>query len=304
MKKLSIIIVIAIVLITANILFSDNSSKIKKRTPSLAEVINMSGSIISFEIKNKDKKLKLLDKFYLAYEKNSCFGIESINYYCADNKKISLLEKFLNSNIKDSYENNAQNLERLGFDPKGNTFTLIITTSSDSDISTTNKKTLFFGNINDFNEVYVLQGSRIYKIDFFKGLLEVNTKYWIDRSKPIISFVDTDEFDVQVKLVTSNKSFSCASLKHKDLVLKPEYSSLRNTFFDLYATDVVKIVGSNKNHEDEILVSLINSNTNKKYFIRIWKENFLVYLALDSAAPNVFIIPNSVYDNVKSYCNK
>ena len=41
MKKLSIIIVIAIVLITANILFSDNSSKIKKRTPSLAEVINM-----------------------------------------------------------------------------------------------------------------------------------------------------------------------------------------------------------------------------------------------------------------------
>jgi hypothetical protein len=64
------------------------------------------------------------------------------------------------------------------------------------------------------------------------------------------------------------------------------------------------MVGSNKNHEDEILVSLINSNTNKKYFIRIWKENFLVYLALDSAAPNVFIIPNSVYDNLKNYCNK
>ena len=44
----------------------------------------------------------------------NCIRIESINY-CADSTKISILKKFLNNNIKDTYDKTEENLQEIRF---------------------------------------------------------------------------------------------------------------------------------------------------------------------------------------------
>ena len=301
MKKLITLILLLAILVVANFIFNDESSKIKKDMQTLAEAIDLSGQVISLEINNNGETLKMVDKSFVGYPKsNSCFGIEKINLYCADEKKINLFNKFLNNHIKDIYENTEENINRLGFNDKNNEISIIIKTDNNK----SNRKTLFFGNINNFSEVYVLQSNKIYKVNFLDGIFNIDTKFWIDKSKPIISLLESDEFDIKISKGSSGKFSSCELLKHKDLVMKPENSILRNSFIDLYASDVLTLQESKIRSEAEFLLTLRILSSNKKAYIRMWRRDYLVYMAFANNSQDVFVIPSSVYDNINSYCEK
>jgi hypothetical protein len=83
MKKLFIIIAILGSLIIANILINTENSESKKDIQTLSEAINLAELTLSFEIFQKDNKIKLIKKDY-------CYEIESIGY-CADDVKVQLL---------------------------------------------------------------------------------------------------------------------------------------------------------------------------------------------------------------------
>ena len=301
MKKLITLILLLAILVVANFIFNDESSKTKKDMQTLAEAIDLSGQVISIEINNNGENLKMVDKSFVGYPKsNSCFGIEKINLYCADEKKINLFNKFINTYIKDIYENTEENINRLGFNDKNNEISIIIKTDNNK----SNRKTLFFGNINNFSEVYVLQSNKIYKVNFLDGIFNIDTKFWIDKSKPIISLLESDEFDIKISKGSSDKFSSCKLLKHKDLVMKPENSILRNSFIDLYASDVLTLQESKIRSEAEFLLTLRILSSNKKAYIRMWRRDYLVYMAFANNSQDVFVIPSSVYDNVNSYCEK
>ena len=292
MKKLLIIIVILSSLIIANILFKTDNSKLDKDTKTLSEEINLLELASSFEIFKKDNKIKLI-------KKNSCYKIKSIDY-CSDNKKVQLLNKFISSNVKDTYENTEKNLIRLGFDNVDNKRSMIIN----------GNKTLSFGNINKYDEIYVLQEDKIYKVDYYKGMLEIATKQWIDKSKPIINTLESDEFNILIH--EKIKINPCVSISHEDLLSDKKFSTLRNSFFDLYASDVkatpIEYYDKVKKNNSLFTVYLISPHSNKiiNHFI-IWKESHLVYFteSVPSILPKLaFVVPNSVYDNISNYCKK
>ena len=290
MKKLFIIIAILGALIIANILINTENSESKKDIQTLSEAINLVELTLSFEILQKDNKIKLTKKDY-------CYEIESIDY-CADDAKVQLLKKFIGSKVKDTYENREENLIRLGFDNSKNISSMIIN----------GNKTLFFGNINQYNEIYVLQENKIHKVDYYKGMLEISTKQWIDKSKPIINIMESDEFNITIH--EKHAVDPCANILHKDLVLDKKFSILRNSFLDLYASDVklmpleysLKVV---KN--DSLFTGYLRSPHSKKILnsFMIWKEDHLVYFAPSMNNPNLaFVVPNSVYKNIDIYCKK
>ena len=290
MRKLFIIIAILSSLIIANILINTENSKSKKDIKTLSEAINLLEIVSSFEILQKDNKIKLT-------KKDSCYEIKSINY-CADNRKVKLLKKFVGGKIKDIYENTKENLTRLGFDNVENKRSMIIN----------GNKTLFFGNINQYNEIYVLQKNKIYKVDYYKGMLDIATKQWIDKSKPIISLLETDEFDIEI--------VGCATFEHKDLVLNSKYSILRNSFFDLYASDVKMMPDGyydpnfTKKYNTLIVILSPHSKNKQSVIFHIWKEKHLVRLmnasrvTRDKISNQAFNIPNSVYKNIDIFCKK
>ena len=290
MKKLFIIISILGSLIIANILINTEDSESKKDTKTLSQAINLEELTLSFEILQKDNKIKLIKKDY-------CYEIESIDY-CSDDAKVQLLKKFIDTKVKDTYENREENLIRLGFDNSNNISSMIIN----------GNKTLFFGNINQYNEIYVLQENKIYKVDYYKGMLETSTKQWIDKSKPIINIMQNDEFNITIH--EKHAVDPCANILHKDLVLDKKFSILRNSFLDLYASDVklmpleysLKVV---KN--DSLFTGYLRSPHSKKILnsFMIWKEDHLVYFAPSMNNPNLaFVVPNSVYKNIDIYCKK
>jgi len=299
MKKIIIIIVILCFLTVTNILINSNSSELKKEMVLLSEAINLTDPASSFEITNRDKKLKLV-------QEESCYKIKSIDY-CADDKKVKLLKKFLNNNIKDIYKNSEENINRLGFNSAGKSPSIIINES----------KTLFFGNINKYNEIYVLQDNKIYKVRYYKGLLDASTKQWIDKSKPIISLFENDKFDIEIQgcgilggdIVAGD--IAPISIEHKDLVSNQKYSILRNSFFDLYASDLrimthdeLEVLYS-KYKTLRIFLSPHTKNKKVDYYYHIWKEDHLVYLKPGNRLSNkAFIIPNSVYKNIGLHCKK
>ena len=166
-------------------------------------------------------------------------------------------------------------------------------------------RTLLFGNINQYNEVYVSQLNKIYKVDYFEGVLETFTGHWINKSNPILPLLENDEFDIEILNLDISKKRNCASISHKDLVNDNNFSTLRNAFFDLYASDI-------KNNWEEAInarsqkmkIVFTNSITKKIIFdVIIWKKDHLVYLSKATGGVN-FVIPNSVYDNVSIYCKK
>ena len=290
MKKLFIIIAILGSLIIANILINTEDSESKKDTKTLSQAINLAELTLSFEILQKDNKIKLIKKDY-------CYEIESIDY-CSDDAKVQLLKKFIDTKVKDTYENREENLIRLGFDNSKNISSMIIN----------GNKTLFFGNINQYNEIYVLQENKIHKVDYYKGMLEISTKQWIDKSKPIINIMQNDEFNITIH--EKHAVDPCANILHKDLVLDKKFSILRNSFLDLYASDVklmpleysLKVV---KN--DSLFTGYLRSPHSKKILnsFMIWKEDHLVYFAPSMNNPNLaFVVPNSVYKNIDIYCKK
>ena len=292
MKKLIIIIAILGALVIANILINTDNSDAKKFNKTLLEAIDSTDLALSFEILVNGSKLNLV-------KRESCYEIQSIDY-CADNKKVQLLKNFLNNDVEDIYENTAENLDRLGFNNINNKSSIVINDS----------KLLSFGNINQYSKIYVLYSNIIYKVHYYKSILKTSSKEWIDKSSPIINTVESDEFNIMIHEKTEINP--CAKITHKDLISDKKFSTLRNSFFDLYASDVKKISISSYNEisKSNSLIKVYFENPYSKNivnFFMIWREDHLVYFAerksliLPSLA---FVIPNSVYDNISIYCKK
>lgn len=287
MKKLFIVITILGSLVIANILINTDRFNTKKVTENLSDVIFLDKTLFSFEIINKGKKIKLI-------EKESCYKIKSINY-CADDKKVQLLKKFLTGEVKDTYENTKENLNRLGFTNEVGSIEMVINSN----------RTLLFGNINQYNEVYVSQLNKIYKVDYFEGVLETFTGHWINKSNPILPLLENDEFDIEILNLDISKKRNCASISHKELVNDNNFSTLRNAFFDLYASDIKNNWKEAINARSQKMKIVFTSSITKKiiFDVIIWKKDHLVYLSKVTGDVN-FVIPNSVYDNVSIYCKK
>ena len=291
MRKIFILIVIIIIFILVNILFNNKNTYHEKSTQPLAELLNLKiQDITSFIISNNDKIVLSRPSGEV------CIRIESINY-CADSTKVSILKKFLNNNIKDTYDKTEENLLRLGFKKE------IIPS-----IIINNEKTLFFGNLNKYNEIYVLQGNKIYKTLFYEGILETTTRSWLDKSTPLIPLTDTDEFDIKIiKYIYTNSKLiderTCASMKHKEIVLTTKHSALRNSFIDLYPSDATRVGYPYSNDDESYMILLTSSNRDNSSTISIYQEEHLTYGIIDQSDLR-FVIPNSVYNNVKSYCKK
>ncbi|MEE2693843.1 MAG: hypothetical protein VX765_03455, partial [Pseudomonadota bacterium] len=200
-------------------------------------------------------------------------------------------------NIKDTYDKTEENLQRLGFKKE------IIPS-----IIINNEKTLFFGNLNKYNEIYVLQGNKIYKTLFYEGILETTTRSWLDKSTPLIPLTDTDEFDIKIiKYIYTNSKLiderTCASMKHKELVLTTKHSALRNSFIDLYPSDATRGGYPYSKDDESYMILLQSANRDNSSAISIYQEEHLTYGIIDQSDLR-FVIPNSVYNNVKSYCKK
>lgn len=281
MKKLIIIIVALGFLIVANILTNSNNPSLKKHTATLSEVVDLETPISSFSISINKNKINLIDD-------GTCYKIKSIGY-CADDKKIQLFKRFLNNKVNDIYENTPENINRLGFNSPTNNKVIVIN----------NNKTLIMGKINQYSEIYIQQTNKIYKVNFNKDMLQTNTKEWIDKSKPIIDLAESDKFNIDINVNRNN----CASIQHKNLINDKKFSALRNSFFDLYASDVKPW---NMKDDDLVFTIHIKTSNNKDIIghFSIWKEDHLVYLVKSNTPRLKFVIPNLVYDNISTYCKK
>jgi hypothetical protein len=281
MKKLIIIIVTLGFLIVANILTNSNNPSLKKHTATLSEVVDLETPISSFSISINKNKINLIDD-------GTCYKIKSIGY-CADDKKIQLFKRFLSNKVNDIYENTPENIKRLGFNSPTNNKVIVIN----------NNKTLIMGKINQYSEIYIQQTNKIYKVNFNKDMLQTNTKEWIDKSKPIIDLAESDKFNIDININRNN----CASIQHKNLINDKKFSALRNSFFDLYASDVKPW---NMKDDDLVFTIHIKTSNNKDIIghFSIWKEDHLVYLVKSNTPRLKFVIPNLVYDNISTYCKK
>lgn len=306
MKKLILIIFILSILLIANIIINNKDSTQNKNLPILSEAIHLENNLSSITISKQENKIELV-------KEESCYMIKSINF-CADDKKIKLLKKLLATKIKDTYKNNSTNISKLGF---GNI-------EENSSVILNNSKTLIFGKLNQYNEIYIQQSNMIYKVDYYEDILETSTKLWIDKSKPLLNLRETDEFHIKIYKKFNEKK-TCNNVSHKNLISDINFSNLRNTFFDLYADDVGIIPTDEDNFwptlidtvegDNEMLYSIHIEDAHKKnrigskefnamlYDLTVWKYKHKAYL-LFATGNQWFSIPNSVYENIKSYCKK
>lgn len=293
MKKLIVILIILGVLIVANIIIKNEDSQSNINMPSLAQAISLEPSVSSYKIINDKNKIILITN-------GSCYKIQNLDY-CADFSKIQLLQKFLQSKVKDIYDKTSENLNRLGF--KNETV--------NSSIVIDNTKTLIFGNTNKYNEMYVLQSDKIYKVDYYQGIFETTSKYWADKSEVLLPFVDTDKFTVQIiEHIGNNKTKRCELIEQSDLS-DTKYSTLRNSFFDLYASDVTRLREKDESLFFDTGISVLFDHPytgEEMYSFEMWKDDHLVYFASkysENKKNNLkYTIPNSVYENISVYCKK
>ena len=293
MKKLIVILIILGVLIVANIIIKNEDSQSNINMPSLAQAISLEPSVSSYKIINDKNKIILITN-------GSCYKIQNLDY-CADFSKIQLLQKFLQSKVKDIYDKTSENLNRLGF--KNETV--------NSSIVINNTKTLIFGNTNKYNEMYVLQSDKIYKVDYYQGIFETTSKYWADKSEVLLPFVDTDKFTVQIiEHIGNNKAKRCELIEQSDLS-DTKYSTLRNSFFDLYASDVTRLREKDESLFFDMGISVLFDHPytgEEMYSFEMWKDDHLVYFASkysENKKNNLkYTIPNSVYENISVYCKK
>tara|TARA_S200000501_G_scaffold143492_1_gene135460 strand:- start:153 stop:1034 length:882 start_codon:yes stop_codon:yes gene_type:complete len=293
MKKLIVILIILGVLIVANIIIKNEDSQSNINMPSLAQAISLELSVSSYKIINDKNKIILITN-------GSCYKIQNLDY-CADFSKIQLLQKFLQSKVKDIYDKTTENLNRLGF--KNETV--------NSSIVINNAKTLIFGNTNKYNEIYVLQSDKIYKVDYYQGIFETTSKYWVDKSAVLLPFVDTDKFTVQIiEHIGNNKAKRCELIEQRDFS-DIKYSTLRNSFFDLYASDVTRLREKDESLFFDTGISVLFDHPytgEEMYSFEIWKDDHLVYFASkysENKKNNLkYTIPNSVYENISVYCKK
>ena len=293
MKKLIVILIILGVLIVANIIIKNEDSQNKVNMPSLAQAISLELSVSNYKIINDNNKIILITN-------GSCYEIQNLDY-CADFSKIQLLQKFLQSQVKDIYDKTSENLNRLGFKNE----------KLNSSIVINNTKTLIFGNTNKYNEIYVLQADKIYKVDYLQGIFETTSKYWADKSEVLLPFVDTDKFTVQIiKHIGNNKTKRCKFIEQK-YFSDIKYSTLRNSFFDLYASDITRLKENDESlfFDTGISVTFVHPHTGEEmYSFEIWKDDHLVYFSSkysENQKNNLkYTIPNSVYENISVYCKK
>ena len=293
MKKLIVILIILGVLIVANIIIKNEDSQSNINMPSLAQAISLEPSVSSYKIINDKNKIILITN-------GSCYKIQNLDY-CADFSKIQLLQKFLQSKVKDIYDKTTENLNRLGF--KNETV--------NSSIVINNTKTLIFGNTNKYNEMYVLQSDKIYKVDYYQGIFETTSKYWADKSEVLLPFVDTDKFTVQIiEHIGNNKTKRCELIEQRDFS-DTKYSTLRNSFFDLYASDVTRLREKDESLFFDTGISVLFDHPytgEEMYSFEMWKDDHLVYFASkysENKKNNLkYTIPNSVYENISVYCKK
>ena len=293
MKKLIVILIILGVLIVANVITKDEDSQSKINMPSLAQAISLELSVSNYKIINDNNKIILITN-------GSCYEIQNLDY-CADFSKIQLLQKFLQSKVKDIYDKTTENLNRLGFKNEKVNRLLVIN----------NTKTLVFGNTNKYNEIYVLQADKIYKVDYFQGIFETTSKYWADKSAVLLPFVDTDKFTVQIiKQIGNNKASRCKFIEQRDFS-DIKYSTLRNSFFDLYASNVKRLREKDESLFFNTGISVLFDHPytgEEMYSFEIWKDDHLVYFSSkysENKKNNLkYTIPNSVYENISVYCKK
>ena len=293
MKKLIVILIILGVLIVANIIIKNEDSQSNINMPSLAQAISLEPSVSSYKIINDKNKIILITN-------GSCYEIQNLDY-CADFSKIQLLQKFLQSQVKDIYDKTSENLNRLGFKNE----------KLNSSIVINNTKTLVFGNTNKYNEIYVLQADKIYKVDYLQGIFETTSKYWADKSEVLLPFVDTDKFTVQIiEHIGNNKTKRCELIEQSDLS-DTKYSTLRNSFFDLYASDVTRLREKDESLFFDTGISVLFDHPytgEEMYSFEMWKDDHLVYFASkysENKKNNLkYTIPNSVYENISVYCKK
>ena len=293
MKKLIVILIILGVLIVVNIIIKNEDSQSNVNMPSLAQAISLEPSVSSYKIINDKNKIILITN-------GSCYKIQNLDY-CADFSKIQLLQKFLQSKIKDIYDKTTENLNRLGFKNETVNSSLVIN----------NAKTLIFGNTNNFNEIYVLHSDKIYKVDYYQGIFETTSMYWADKSEVLLPFVDTDKFNVQIiEHIGNNKSKRCELIEQRDFS-DTKYSTLRNSFFDLYASDVTRLREKDESLFFDTGISVLFDHPytgEEMYSFEMWKDDYLVYFASkysENKKNNLkYTIPNSVYENISVYCKK
>lgn len=292
MKKLIIILIILGILIVANIFIKNKGSQSKINMPTLSEVISLEFSVSDYKISNDSNKIILIAN-------ESCYEIQDLGS-CADFSKIKLLHNFLQRRVKDVYDKNLENLNRLGFK----------NVKTNSSIVVNNATTLIFGNTNKYNEVYVLLADKIYKVEYFQGIFETTSKYWADKSSVLLPFVETDEFTVQIiKHNGSNKAIRCKFIEQRDFS-DTKYSTLRNSFFDLYASDITRLVKKDESLFSDTGISVLFDHPytgEEMYSFEIWKDDHLVYFASKYSKNDKnnlkYTIPNSVYENISIYCN-
>ncbi len=293
MKKLIVILIILGVLIVVNIIIKNEDSQSNVNMLSLAQVISLEPSVSSYKIINDKNKIILITN-------GSCYKIQNLDY-CADFSKIQLLQMFLQSKVKDIYDKTTENLNRLGFKNETVNSSLVIN----------NAKTLIFGNTNNFNEIYVLHSDKIYKVDYYQGIFETTSMYWADKSEVLLPFVDTDKFTVQIiEHIGKNKSKRCELIEQRDFA-DTKYSTLRNSFFDLYASDVTRLREKDESlfFDTGISVLFDHPHTGEEmYSFEMWKDDYLVYFASKYSENKKnylkYTIPNSVYENISVYCKK
>jgi len=293
MKKLIVILIILGVLIVVNIIIKNEDSQSNVNMPSLAQAISLEPSVSSYKIINDKNKIILITN-------GSCYKIQNLDY-CADFSKIQLLQKLLQSKVKDIYDKTTENLNRLGFKNETVNSSLVIN----------NAKTLIFGNTNNFNEIYVLHYDKIYKVDYYQGIFETTSMYWADKSEVLLPFVDTDKFNVQIiEHIGNNKSKRCELIEQRDFS-DTKYSTLRNSFFDLYASDVTRLREKDESlfFDTGISVLFDHPQTGEEmYAFEMWKDDYLVYFTSkysENKKNNLkYTIPNSVYENISVYCKK
>ena len=92
-------------------------------------------------------------------------------------------------------------------------------------------------------------------------------------------------------------------MKHKEIVLTTKHSALRNSFIDLYPSDATRDGYPYVKDDESYMILLSSANRDNSSIISIYQEEHLTYGIIDQSDLR-FVIPNSVYNNVKSYCKK
>ncbi|MBT7542928.1 MAG: hypothetical protein HN613_02595 [Gammaproteobacteria bacterium] len=289
MKKIIVIIAALVSLVIANMFINKSYVNNNEESSTLYEAIGIvSPNLIV--IKKDDNELILKRE-----DLSSDYGIPSI-HFLADRQKTQSLQRFLNNKVKDVYENNTENLRRLGFNLK----------KKEHKITINNTKTLWIGNVNKYNEVYILQANKIYKVDYFQDLSDISTKNWVLKYD-LLELKDTDEFDIRI-----GGSEDLCTIKHKDMVFHPELSIIRNSFIDLYFSDVFFL------NEDSVMLHEMDNHVwrglgsesytleypeKKSFRFTITKAKDIVYFRYKDI-PFLYRIPNAVADNLNNACEK